>query len=151
VLVQGSGFVAGDTDVRLKMTGEPDIVATDVTVAGDGNSLTCDIDLAGAAGGARDVVVSTPLCPPATLTDGFLVRLCPDPFADADEDDDVDQDDFGALQTCFTGPGGGVLAGCACFNRDADNDVDEDDYGAFEDCASGPEVPASTLCDGPPS
>jgi hypothetical protein len=72
-----------------------------------------------------------------------LVLGCPVPFADADEDGDVDQDDFGALQLCFTGANGGILDGCDCFNRDGDNDVDDWDYGAFEDCATGPGIPWS--------
>ena len=32
-----------------------------------------------------------------------LPAACSDPFADADEDGDVDQDDFGLLQACITG------------------------------------------------
>ena len=83
-----------------------------------------------------------------------LVPPCHDPFADVDEDNDVDQEDFAALQRCFTGAGGGVLAGCECFNRPeagfphGDNDVDADDLDAFEACASGPEVPVNAACDG---
>ena len=102
-LVQGSGFVVNQTNVRLTMSGESDIIATDVTVAGDGNSLTCDFDLTGAAGGTWNLAASTPLCPAGMLADGSEVRLCPDPFADKDEDGDVGQDDFAGLQACFTG------------------------------------------------
>ncbi len=78
---------------------------------------------------------------------------CSDPFADADGDGDADQEDFGVVQACITGPGGGVLPGCECFNRDGDDDVDADDIGSsvtpntFEGCASGPTVPANPACD----
>ena len=79
--------------------------------------------------------------------------FCPDPFADTDEDLDVDQDDFSMFQACFTGLGGGILPGCACFDREPDTDVDQDDLGGptlpntFEGCASGPDVPADPTCD----
>ena len=76
---------------------------------------------------------------------------CSDPFADADGDGDVDQEDFGSWQACFTGPDGGILAGCECFDRDndgaGDGDVDPDDLDAFEACASGPGIPANDTCD----
>jgi len=83
--------------------------------------------------------------------------ICYDPFADADGDADVDQDDFGAFQACFTGAaGGGPVDGvCACFDRpepgfpDGDGDIDELDLDAFEACASGPEIAADTTCDDP--
>ncbi len=78
---------------------------------------------------------------------------CPVPFADSDVDADVDQDDFGAFQACFTGPGPATVVGdCTCFDRDAggtgDGDVDTDDLSAFEACASGPGVQADPACEG---
>ncbi|GMU21042.1 MAG: hypothetical protein AMXMBFR13_11370 [Phycisphaerae bacterium] len=83
---------------------------------------------------------------------------CPDPFADFDEDGDVDQEDFGAFQACITGSFfGPVLPGCECFDRpepDApDANIDQVDYQAFQYCAlnSGPNIPADPTCDdGPP-
>ncbi len=66
---------------------------------------------------------------------------CPYPFADSDYDGDVDQDDFGAYQLCFTNTGGGVPTGCTCFNRDGDDDVDGFDLEAFNHCFSGANVP----------
>lgn len=70
---------------------------------------------------------------------------CHPPFADFDEDGDVDHDDFGGFQKCVTGPNGGVPIGCECFNRDSDTDVDEDDFAAFSACVTGPTVPFNTL------
>jgi len=79
---------------------------------------------------------------------------CNDPYADWDDDGDVDQDDFAQFQQCFTGTGGGVPAGgCVCFDRPdilgnpPDGDIDQDDFIAFQNCASGPDVVASTACD----
>ncbi len=74
---------------------------------------------------------------------------CPDPFADADEDNDVDHEDFGVLQACMTGDGGGLPEGCGCFDRDGDLDVDGEDYNSFELCASGPAIAADPTCDDP--
>ena len=73
------------------------------------------------------------------------VLCCPDPFADADGDTDVDQEDFAALQACFTGAGESFTdANCECFDRDnggvGDGDIDQDDWGEFEACATGPDV-----------
>ncbi len=72
------------------------------------------------------------------------VTCCPhDPFvwADRDADGDVDADDFGGFQICYSGPGGGVSGTCKCFNRDNDNDVDVDDLTAFTNCVTGANVP----------
>lgn len=72
-------------------------------------------------------------------------RFCAVPFADADRDDDVDQDDFAVLQACITGRGGGVPnRDCGCFDRDhsgaGDGDIDQDDVLAFEACITGPDI-----------
>lgn len=82
------------------------------------------------------------------------IVCCADPAVDGDKDGDVDQNDLAMLQACFTGIGGGVPAGCECFDMDGDNDIDQDDVGTtttpntFEGCASGPSIPADPGCDG---
>ena len=67
---------------------------------------------------------------------------CPIPFADADIDGDVDQDDFGAFQVCYTGTTSGVPAGCECFNRASSTPerIDAADFTAFDNCFSGANV-----------
>jgi len=78
------------------------------------------------------------------------IQLCNDPFADADDDADVDQDDFAKFQACFTGGGGTAAEECICFDQEpvgGDGDVDSLDYGLFENCASGPAMPADPSCD----
>lgn len=67
---------------------------------------------------------------------------CPLPFADADNDGDVDQDDFGAFQVCYNGAGA-VPTGCDCFDRNTDGKVDATDFNAFNNCFTGPNVPWS--------
>lgn len=51
---------------------------------------------------------------------------------------EVDLSDFASLQTCFSGTGGGVAAGCEAFDTNADNDVDLDDHAAFHGTFIGP-------------
>lgn len=76
------------------------------------------------------------------------IITCPDPFADADGDHDVDHFDFARFQLCFTGPGTFELPEmCFCFDRDLDGDVDQADKDSFEACASGPGVEANPACD----
>ncbi|UCD30523.1 MAG: hypothetical protein JSV03_08665 [Planctomycetota bacterium] len=77
---------------------------------------------------------------------------CHDPFADADNDGDVDQDDFAVFQVCYGGSGVSPTPECKCFDQEpagGDGDVDGNDFsGPFETCASGPDVPANPACDG---
>lgn len=67
---------------------------------------------------------------------------------DFDEDGDVDQEDFGHLQTCFSGTG---IAqddpGCEDARLDNDDDVDQDDFGILQGCISGANVSAAPSCD----
>lgn len=76
-----------------------------------------------------------------------LATDCPNPFADADGDGDVDQADFAQLQACFTGTGGGIPRGCGCLDHDGSGSIDLPDLDAFEICASGAGVPAAKACD----
>lgn len=85
-------------------------------------------------------------------------NVCHTPFADADGDGDVDMNDFGRLQRCYTGAGQGPVPSgqgyeyCHCFDRpqpgfgNGDNDVDADDLAKFILCAKGSGVPASPAC-----
>ena len=68
-------------------------------------------------------------------------------FADRDKDGDVDQVDFGAFQTCYTGTIVGVVADCECFDRDGDGKIDAADLNAFTKCWSGPTIKAESTCD----
>jgi len=80
---------------------------------------------------------------------------CPRPWADADNDGDVDQVDFGVWQACFTGStesgGGGVSTECECYDRNDStgaqkdtppyDDVDTTDFTWFGNCFTGPTMP----------
>lgn len=79
----------------------------------------------------------------ATLT------VLPQPAApgDMDRDDDVDQEDFGLLQACVSGPSVPQSdPACADARLDNDSDVDQADIALFFGCLSGPEVPADWDC-----
>ncbi|HNQ22824.1 MAG TPA: thrombospondin type 3 repeat-containing protein [Phycisphaerae bacterium] len=61
------------------------------------------------------------------------------PGSDFDGDGDVDLQDFGHFQTCFTGAGLGTPSpGCRFFDADVDDDVDLDDFGAWAPRMAGP-------------
>ncbi len=64
-------------------------------------------------------------------------------WADSDTDQDVDMDDFGALQACFTGLSIVIPPGCACFDRidPAGSLIDLADFNEFVKCATGPAIP----------
>ncbi len=73
----------------------------------------------------------------------------PSPWApcDFDTDGDVDQEDFGRFQVCYSGPG--VTQpdpACRGARLDEDDDVDQADFALFQSCASGPNVPADPTC-----
>ncbi len=144
VAIVGDRFVAGSTSVKLTMTGQPDIVATNVAVT-DASHLTCDFDLTGAATGKRNVVITTTCSGPGTAIEGFDVTPpCGTPPADADVDGDVDLADFSVFTACFNGPnrpwpGPPVdQQKCSCLDADGDNDVDLGDFSAFSACFNGP-------------
>jgi len=66
---------------------------------------------------------------------------------DFDGDGDVDQVDFGHLQTCFSGPYVPQTdPGCRNAMLDYDNDVDSEDFAIFQACFSGSNVLADPSC-----
>jgi hypothetical protein len=79
--------------------------------------------------------------------DPFCGVSCHDPFADWDEDGDVDMDDFADLQRCLALSPATVSSECECFDRNSDGNVDADDVSAFVACGSGSGIPADKACD----
>lgn len=74
---------------------------------------------------------------------------CPIPFADSDNDGDVDMDDFAALQRCLNigaNDPGELGVGCGCFDRNGNGIIDDDDVTFFAGCGSGSGVPADPDC-----
>lgn len=75
--------------------------------------------------------------------------FCPNPRFDADQDGDVDANDFGFFQQCFGLPA--TTPGCHCFDKSGNGTIDAPDFFAFTVCAgvggSGAGVPANPSCD----
>jgi hypothetical protein len=86
-------------------------------------------------------------CADGDCSTKLACRGCNDPFADQDDDSDVDQEDFGIWQACFTGTEGTLAAGCGCADWDGNGRVDMADFDKFQICASGPTVMAAGSCD----
>jgi len=66
--------------------------------------------------------------------------------ADFDEDDDVDQEDFGHLQACYSGDGVIYDSGCQDADLDGDGDVDQNDFNELVQCMSGPNQAPPSGC-----
>jgi hypothetical protein len=75
------------------------------------------------------------------------LAACGNPFADTDDDGDVDQADFGIFQSCYTMGTSTLGTGCACLDLDETGTVDQDDVRFFLGCTSGPDIAASVSCD----
>lgn len=93
VLITGSNFICDDASVKLEKDGEPDIVATNVNVAGPG-TISCDFDIPlGAYAGFYDVVITND-CGESCSGEGLfeivclppIVSGCSAPTADAGSD-----------------------------------------------------------------
>lgn len=74
-----------------------------------------------------------------------VVRNVPGDF---DGDLDVDQEDFGHFQVCYSGSGQLADVSCQDAVLDGDGDVDQDDFGIFMACLSGAGKPANPQCAG---
>ena len=69
------------------------------------------------------------------------------PPGDQDRDGDVDQEDFGIFQSCYTGSGMRQTDPACRFARlDDDTDVDLNDFGIFQGCLRGADIPADPEC-----
>jgi hypothetical protein len=64
---------------------------------------------------------------------------------DFDKDLDVDQEDFGHLQACFSGANRPYESGCEDADLDVDSDVDLEDFGEFQACMGGANQPPGCL------
>jgi len=66
---------------------------------------------------------------------------------DFDRDHDVDMDDFGHLQACFSDTGTPAPSSCADADLNDDGHVDQADLTLFIGCLSAPGVPADLNCE----
>ncbi len=141
--------LTSDTIVKLSRADQADIVGTAVAADPDAASLVVRFDLARAATGSWDVVV-TNCDETARLAGAFRVLdRCNRPQQDTDGDHDVDLADFMRLQECFNGANRPWLgppadpAACACLDSDVDGDVDLADFESLRACFNGANRPAA--------
>lgn len=82
-----------------------------------------------------------------TLTRTNYIQVKVYARCDVDHDSDVDMDDFGRFQACFSGYGiEQIDPACQWAKLDADTDVDRDDLLIFQSCMGGAGVPADVNC-----
>lgn len=96
--------------------------------------------------GVGDACDSCPYTPLGIRVDANGCPLVPLAPADFDGDGDVDQEDFGHLQVCYTEEGQAATAECQNGDRNADGKVDQYDSDVFQSCWSGPNIPADPNC-----
>jgi hypothetical protein len=100
-------------------------------------SATINVDAFGATNTPQPVTVELIVQPP------LFAR------ADFDRDGDVDMEDFGRFQACYSGAGVPQQdPDCQPARLDEDDDVDADDWTRFMQCLQGAGVIVDTLCDG---
>ena len=101
-----------------------------------------------ADGDADGVGDACDACPAAGRLGRVNAQGCPlRALGDWDGDGDVDQEDFGRVQLCLTGPGNPQPAAeCGFALLDDDFDVDGKDLAVFLGCMSPPGVPAEPNC-----
>lgn len=125
----------------------------DVTPAGGSvQSEPAEITLSGQTAGLKagtystTIVVSSPeaINSPQEISVLLTIQTV---GPDLDGDADVDQEDFGLLQACYSGEGIAPADGCSAADFDGDDDVDVADFLIFIDCGTRPGEPASPGCD----
>lgn len=78
---------------------------------------------------------------------GRFAQATPAMRIDRDKDGDVDQEDFGWFQLCYSGSTVPQTApACTDARIDGDEDVDAGDFAIFQGCMSGANVPADPAC-----
>lgn len=88
-------------------------------------------------------------CPGTPPLSAVTLWGCPTVRSDLDRDGDVDQEDFGLFQACYSGPGLiQAKPACSMARLDPDEDVDQDDYAVLQGCMTGADVPANLQCEG---
>jgi hypothetical protein len=84
--------------------------------------------------------------PPPAEAAGVYFATLPGHPGDFNLDNDVDQEDYGHFQACFSGSAIPAGPGCSNADLDVDTDVDQNDFTLFMNCWSGPNVPNNLNC-----
>lgn len=119
-------------------TGEPDSIGVTYGVAGlalGTYAATITVADPNAINSPQNIAVTCRVVPT------FAMR------SDFDDDGDVDVEDFGRFQLCYTDTGQAPpVAACADADQNEDGLVDRVDFTIFQACLSGPGRPASPSC-----
>lgn len=145
------GWFGGPSDAFIQLVdGFEDgnlIASTQAVAQGDGGAWR-EASVAGTAvSGVLTIIwqVEPTIGNPGGHADGLQFSSnCHTIWADADDDGDVDMDDFADWQRCvsITGTGPNDPPYCRCYDRVAPyGQVDELDFPSFAHCVSGPSVP----------
>ena len=118
------------------------------TSSGEQDPITISYDEAGLDPGLNKCTVTVTAPEASNSGTSLLINVTVEPpAADFDKDCDVDQKDFGHLQSCMTGGGAPqTLEACMNARLDEDEDVDEADFAVFQGCFSGTGVPPPGTC-----
>ncbi|MBP7935858.1 MAG: LamG domain-containing protein [Phycisphaerae bacterium] len=143
-------LVYDGTDIRWYLDGQlqGEVLAPALASPGSaaiviGNDRTTGTGGRGFYGLLDKIVVSDHAIAPADFMtvglDPCLGKWCNRPFADMDDDGDVDQIDFSQYQLCFAEV---LVEGnpCLCLDKTGDNKVDATDLAEFAKCVTGPAV-----------
>jgi len=117
------------------------------TSSGESDIITITYDTAGLALGSYTANITVSDAAADNNPQTIIVNLVVPTPGDFDFDGDVDQEDFGNFQKCFTGeaiPQNDPACQDAKF--DGDGDVDNGDLELFLGCVSGPNIPADPNC-----
>ena len=113
---------------------------------GEVDTLTITYDTTGLSSGSHTAQIDIWDTNASNPVETLIVDVEVGIPGDFDWDDDVDQEDFGHLQSCLSGPAVPPTFGCEDANLDGDLDVDQDDVAKFQLCISGPNVPGDPNC-----
>ncbi|UCD30036.1 MAG: hypothetical protein JSV03_06050, partial [Planctomycetota bacterium] len=104
----------------------------------------CDVPGCGSSGDCNHNGIPDE-CEPDSDNDS-VPDVCEFIYGDFDLDGDVDQEDFGQLQACYSGSGETAEGGCEKADLNFDSTVDISDYKMFRNCMTGANMPADPHC-----
>jgi hypothetical protein len=146
----------GGAPLDYAITGDGDWLVVNLAngrlEAGANQALTLGYFTEGLAPGihSKTLTIADPMASNSPRTVTVQVTVHPPEFApvDFDHDGDVDQEDFGRFQICYTGQGvAQEELSCMGARLDTDNDVDQADFDIFLlRCLSGPGGSADPVC-----
>jgi hypothetical protein len=120
------------------------MIAPGTAIIAIGNDRTAGNGTRGFFGLLDKVVICDHVIPPSEFMihgdDPCRQVSCNHPFADWDNNGQVDMVDYANLQLCLSPTPLGSSNQCLCFDRDDNKIVDQTDVAAFGRCATGPGI-----------